>query len=544
MNVNVNIILCIFILFIYLIEPINYETFSLRNNLDSILDKLNYDVLKERYREYYIHSLLIYKDETEIKKIFLNNVNEIIDYNKNTNGLKFGITSFSFYKNEDFIKYYMGLKKPNDYTELDSDDYTELDSDDYTELDSDDYMYDILEYIKNNISHIDYKNNLEDILDDKILDYRTPNNKYKRAIVSPVKKQGPCGSCFAFASASLLESSYAKTHNLTLISIVYILSCFYNLFYNQCCNGGKSYNLINDIFHSNENGSQLISKKLEQTYNYSYFLKNCSDCGNDCIKLCDIKQDIKINEGPKWVNGVDKYNMWFGGTPIPIGWASTIDMIQILENHGPMVVNIDANSLQYYTGGIIVNNNYKTSYVFPHDKLNHEVIIIGYNYTKKYWIVQSSWGEGWGHNGIFYVSSETNNIKPSGKIDNSDGYYPDIDVPKLSDFGVLLINSACFYMICINPLPRSNNTICNICCPDYECKEVNEGGAIRKDLFECVPKPIPIKCNGIAVTECESHPFSGTSCDNQYVLEDGKYYQCNHDLYGICSDESRQKCIP
>ena len=82
MNVNVNIILCIlciFILLIYLIEPINYETFALSDDLYSILDQLNYDTLKERYRESYNHSLFIYKDEIEIIKIFLNNVKEIID---------------------------------------------------------------------------------------------------------------------------------------------------------------------------------------------------------------------------------------------------------------------------------------------------------------------------------------------------------------------------------------------------------------------------------------------------------------------------------
>ena len=534
MNVNVNIILCIFILLIYLIEPINYETFALSDDLYSILDQLNYDTLKEKYRESYNHSLFIYKDEIEIIKIFLNNVKEIIDYNKNMNGLKFGITKFSFYKNEDFIKYYMGLKQLNDYTELDA---------------KDDYVYDILEYIKDNISHIDYTNNLYDIKDDKILDYRTPNNKYKRVIVSPVKNQGTCGSCYAFATGSLLESSYAKTHNITLISIVYILSCFYNRFNSGCCEGGFSYYLIKDII-GNNNDSQVISQKLEDAYNYSYFLNNCSDCSakNNCKKLCDIKKDIRIFEAPQFVKGIDKYTLDFipGLPSFRIGWASSKDMIQTLENDGPMSVNINGTCLKYYTGGIIVNNyNIKKSTdIYPVNSTNHTVIIVGYNYTKKYWIVQNSWGEDWGYNGIFYVSSETNNIKPDGLINNSLGNYPDKDIPKLSDFGVLLINSYCFYMSCINPLPSTIKQVCNLCCPDYECKEVSVGGAIRKDLFECVRKPIPIKCNGIAVTECESHPFSGTSCDNQYVLEDGKYYQCNHDLYGICSDESRQKCIP
>ena len=33
----------------------------------------------------------------------------------------------------------------------------------------------------------------------------------------------------------------------------------------------------------------------------------------------------------------------------------------------------------------------------------HAVLIVGYDDTKKWWIVRNSWGVGWGDHGYFYM---------------------------------------------------------------------------------------------------------------------------------------------
>lgn len=69
-------------------------------------------------------------------------------------------------------------------------------------------------------------------------------------IMTPVKDQGKCGSCWAFSTIALVESLYVKTNSLTLsLSEQEVADCSYEDSYNGC-NGGWPSNALNYILQN------------------------------------------------------------------------------------------------------------------------------------------------------------------------------------------------------------------------------------------------------------------------------------------------------
>lgn len=60
-------------------------------------------------------------------------------------------------------------------------------------------------------------------------------------MVNPIKDQGMCGSCWAFASTAVMESAHAiKTSNLPSLSEQNLVSCSFGE-HNLGCGGGWYY---------------------------------------------------------------------------------------------------------------------------------------------------------------------------------------------------------------------------------------------------------------------------------------------------------------
>ena len=85
----------------------------------------------------------------------------------------------------------------------------------------------------------------------------------------------------------------------------------------------------------------------------------------------------------------------------PIGTYNN-DQLQAGVAQQPVSVAVDANALQFYSGGIITSQ--------CGQQLDHGVLAVGYGTSSggtKYWIVKNSWGAGWGMNGYFEVLRKT-----------------------------------------------------------------------------------------------------------------------------------------
>ncbi len=81
------------------------------------------------------------------------------------------------------------------------------------------------------------------------------------------------------------------------------------------------------------------------------------------------------------------------------------DMMATLINVGPLAVVIDAELLQFYTGGVFDIPN------FLCPQLNHAVLVVGYGSTnngKDYWIVKNTNGPRWGEEGYFRIKRGSN----------------------------------------------------------------------------------------------------------------------------------------
>jgi len=95
------------------------------------------------------------------------------------------------------------------------------------------------------------------------------------------------------------------------------------------------------------------------------------------------------------------------------GIPSVAQMKQALCEHGPLAVAVEATgAFQAYIGGVF--NEHDTTH-----GINHGVTLIGWDDTKRAWVIKNSWGAGWGSNagfgaagqkGYMYISYDSNNI--------------------------------------------------------------------------------------------------------------------------------------
>jgi hypothetical protein len=199
-----------------------------------------------------------------------------------------------------------------------------------------------------------------------IVDWRT------KGVVTPVKNQGQCGSCWAFSATEALESYQAiKYGNLVEGSCEQVAACTYPAGYDPC-NGGWP--------HTAYIGGVEDRKGLETNAMYPYSIPTIGTC--------------------KLTNGV-------ATSPFTddSGYSSPAkgQLQNILNSSGPPSVCVSAETWQTYTGGVMTNCG--------SGSVDHCVQAVGYNNgaSPPYWIVRNSWGTGWGIQGYIYLDMTTNN---------------------------------------------------------------------------------------------------------------------------------------
>ena len=199
------------------------------------------------------------------------------------------------------------------------------------------------------------------------VDWRT------RGVVTPVKNQGECGSCWAFSATGSMEGQHAlKTGKLVSFSESQIVDCDTH---DAGCAGGWMDRAFQYVISNH-------GIETEKDYPYIDQFANCTSNKTENVATFSGYHDVTGGEA---------------------------GLMKAVATVGPISVAIDASQsdFHFYKDGVYYNADCSTTL------LDHAVLVVGYGTTTNgtdYWIVKNSWAETWGNKGYIWMARNRNNM--------------------------------------------------------------------------------------------------------------------------------------
>uniref|UniRef100_A0A2A4J9U5 Uncharacterized protein n=1 Tax=Heliothis virescens TaxID=7102 RepID=A0A2A4J9U5_HELVI len=280
------------------------------------------------------------EEKAERFEIFKENLRRANELNQQSEHTEFGITQFSDLTHDEFIQFATGL--PANITEM--------------------------------------ANSCRMVTDEQVPNVQAPESHDWRDynIVSRVKNQGQCGSCYTFSSTGNIESHYAKKYQKMVdLSEQQILDCDSG---SGGCQGGFMTSAFSSII-------QMGGIETESSYPYVARRQYCQF----------TPQRVVVQ-----LSGCYQFNL-----------RSQEKLKQLLYAIGPISIGVKAANFNAYRGGVMRDNvcNYK--------KVNHAILLVGYGVENgvPYWLAKNSWAESFGEGG--YIKFERGEGKDSCGVMNS-----------------------------------------------------------------------------------------------------------------------------
>jgi len=197
----------------------------------------------------------------------------------------------------------------------------------------------------------------------------------KPGVVSAVKNQASCGSCWTFSTAENIEGQWALSKKLTTavsLSEQWIVDCSHACLQSEpdLCNGGCGGGLPWLAYADIITNHGLTD---EADYAYTGYQGTCQT-----------------------------------GKPVDAvisNWKSVstdVDQIEtVLSTQGPLSITLNAGLLMSYSSGIITGDDDDC----PNSGSDHAVLLVGYDDSQQFWKVKNSWGTDWGEQGFFRIQN-------------------------------------------------------------------------------------------------------------------------------------------